>query len=301
VTAAGATGNVDATVRRNDKVASSETSGLAVFAAEINLLKVLNGSVHSGKWLDQASSQYPAVVLGSVAATRLGISEVDPAAPRQVWIDGQWFTVVGILDSMPLAPEIERSVLVGWQVAKDRLGFTGSPGTVYVRAKDSQVENVRSVLAATASPQHPNEVEVQLPSEALAAQRLAQQSYSALFLALGGVALLVGGVGVANTMVISVLERRREIGLRRALGATRRQVRGQFLAESVLLSGLGGLVGVVLGVAVTAIYALSQDWPAVLPPEALFGGVAVAALVGAIAGAYPAMRAARLTPTEALA
>jgi putative ABC transport system permease protein len=301
VTAAGATGTVDATVRRNDKVAASETSGLAVYAAETNLLKVLNGTVHSGKWLDQASSRYPAVVLGSVAATRLGISEVDPSAPRQVWIDGQWFTVVGILDSMPLAPEIERSVLVGWQVAKDRLGFTGNPGTVYVRAKDAQVENVRSVLAATASPQHPNEVEVQLPSEALAAQRLAQQSYSALFLALGGVALLVGGVGVANTMVISVLERRREIGLRRALGATRRQVRGQFLAESVLLSGLGGLVGVVLGIAVTAIYALSQDWPAVLPPQALFGGVGVAALVGAIAGAYPAMRAARLTPTEALA
>jgi putative ABC transport system permease protein len=299
VTDAGATGNVDATVRRNDHVEPSETSGLAVYAAERDLLSVLHGTVHSGKWLDAASSRYPAVVLGSVAATRLGISSVTPST--QVWIDGQWFTVVGILDAMPLAPEIERSVLIGWQVAEERLAFTGSPGTVYVRAQDAQVENVRSVLAATASPEHPNEVDVKLPSEALAAQRLAEQSYSALFLALGGVALLVGGVGVANTMVISVLERRREIGLRRALGSTRRQIRGQFLAESVLLSGLGGLVGVVLGVGVTAIYAMSQDWPAVLPPEALGGGVAVAALVGAVAGAYPAMRAARLTPTEALA
>jgi putative ABC transport system permease protein len=301
VTGAAATGVLQATVRRNDHVAQSETSGLAVYAAEPELLAVLHGTVHSGKWLDQVSSRYPTVVLGSVAATRLGIDTVDPAAPRQVWINGQWFTVAGILDAMPLAPEIERSVLVGWQVAKDRLGFTGNPGTVYVRAKDSQVEKVRSVLAATASPEHPNEVDVNLPSEALAAQRLAEQSYSALFLALGGVALLVGGVGVANTMVISVLERRREIGLRRALGSTRRQIRGQFLAESVLLSGLGGLVGVVLGVGVTAVYAMSQDWPAVLPPEALAGGVGVAALVGAIAGAYPAMRAARLTPTEALA
>jgi putative ABC transport system permease protein len=295
VTSAGATGQTGATVRRNDHVDPTETSGLAVFAAETDLLKVLNGNIHSGKWLDRVNSAYPSVVLGSVAAQRLGITSVDPSAPRQVWIGGQWFTVVGILDAMPLAPEIERSALVGWQVAQDRLGFTGHPGTVYVRAVDSQVENVRSVLAATASPEHPNEVEVQRPSEALKAQRLAQQSYSALFLALGG------GVGVANTMVISVLERRREIGLRRALGSTKRQIRGQFLAESVLLSGIGGLVGVVLGVGVTAIYALSQKWPAVLPVEALAGGVAVAALVGAIAGAYPAMRAARLTPTEALA
>ncbi|MEV4310905.1 ABC transporter permease [Actinocrispum sp. NPDC049592] len=301
VTGAAATGVVDASVRRNDHVDASETSGLAVYAAENTLLSVLHGTVHSGKWFDQASAGFPTVVLGSVAAQRLGITSVDPSSPRQVWIGGQWFTVIGVLDAMPLAPEIERSALVGWQAAADHLGFGGHPGTVYVRAVDSQVEKVRSVLAATASPEHPNEVEVQLPSEALKAQRLAQQSYSALFLALGGVALLVGGVGVANTMVISVLERRREIGLRRALGSTRRQIRGQFLAESVILSGLGGLVGVVLGVGVTAIYALSQHWPAVIPPEALLGGVAVAAVVGAIAGAYPAMRAARLTPTEALA
>ncbi|TCO58168.1 ABC transporter permease [Actinocrispum wychmicini] len=301
VTGAAATGKTGATVRRNDKVDATETSGLAVFAAEPDLLGVLNATIHSGKWLDQVTSRYPTVVLGSVAATRLGISQLDPARPTQVWIGGQWFTVVGILDAMPLAPEIERSVLVGWQAAKDRLGFAGNPGTVYVRAKDTKVESVRSVLAATANPEQPNEVDVRLPSEALKAQRMAEQSYSALFLALGGVALLVGGVGVANTMVISVLERRREIGLRRALGATRRQIRGQFLAESVLLSGLGGLVGVVLGIGVTAIYALSQHWPAVLPPEALIGGVAISAVVGAVAGAYPAMRAARLTPTEALA
>jgi putative ABC transport system permease protein len=301
VTGAVAIGKVDGSVRRNDQIPSSETSGLAVYATETNLLEVLNGTVHSGKFLDTGSSRFPAVVLGSVAASRLGIDRVDPAAPRQVWIGGQWFTVVGILDAMPLAPEIERSVLVGWQVAKDRLGFDGHPGSVYLRAKDNQVEQVRKVLAATVNPERPNEVDVTLPSEALKAQRLAEQSYSALFLALGGVALLVGGVGVANTMVISVLERRREIGLRRALGATRRQVRGQFLAESVLLSGLGGLVGVVLGVGVTAAYALSQGWPAVLPPEVLAGGVGIAALVGAVAGAYPAMRAARLTPTEALA
>ena len=298
VSAATATGVVDATVRRTDKVPESETSGLGVYAASTDLMSVLRGTLHSGKFLDEVTANFPAVVLGSVAATRLGI---DRAEGQRVWIDGEWFTVIGILDAIPLAPEIERSVLVGWPAAVDRLGFSGHPSKIYLRADDDDVEAVRSVLGATISPQKSNEVQVSRPSDALAAQRLAESSYNALFLGLGGVALLVGGVGVANTMVISVLERRREIGLRRALGATRRQVRGQFLAESVLLSLLGGIVGVLVGVAVTASYALSRGWPAVFPPLALFGGVAVAAVVGAVAGAYPAMRAARLSPTEALA
>jgi putative ABC transport system permease protein len=301
VTAVAGVGTVKATVRRSDRVPATETGGLAVYAAQPDLLATLRGSVHSGRFLDGVTERYPTVVLGAEAATRLGIDAVSPDDPRQVWLGGQWFSVIGILDKMPLAPEIERSVLIGWTVAKQRLSFTGHPGIIYVRAQDDQVEAVRGVLAPTINPEKPNEVQVDLPSEALVAQRLADSSYNALFLALGGVALLVGGVGVANTMVIAVLERRREIGLRRALGATRRQVRGQFVAESVLLSSLGGIVGVLVGVGVTAGYALSKQWPAVFPPVALAGGVGVAALVGALAGMYPAMRAARLAPTEALA
>jgi putative ABC transport system permease protein len=299
VTAVGSTGSVSATVRRTGKVPAEETSGLSVLATTPDLLTVLDGHVHSGSFLDTATSHYPTVVLGAVAATRLGIREVPTGSRPQVWLGGRWFTVIGVLDAMPLAPEIERSVLIGWPEAAN-LGFDGHPSTVYVRAAEAQVPAVRGVLGSTLNPEHPNEVKVTRPSEALAAQRLTESSFSALFLALGGVALLVGGVGVANTMVISVLERRREIGLRRALGATRRQVRGQFLAESMLLSGLGGLAGVLVGVGVTAGYALTQNWPAVFPPQALIGGVLLAAVIGAVAGAYPAMRAARLTPTEAL-
>ena len=301
VEAASATGNTSQSVRRTDKISPDDTSGLAVFAAKQDLLDVLGGKVRAGSFFGAANKNYPVTVLGAQAAARLGIDHVDPAHPPQVWIGNRWFTVIGILAPMPLAPEIERSALVGWDAAQQFLGFDGHPSTVYVRAKDSQVDSVRAVLGATLSPQAPNEVEVRRPSDALAAQKLTDTTYSALFLGLGGVALLVGGVGVANTMVISVLERRHEIGLRRALGATRRQIRGQFLAESVLLSGFGGLAGVLVGVLVTAGYALSQGWPAVLPVPALVGGVGVAALVGAVAGAYPAMRAARLAPTTALA
>ncbi|GAB2744924.1 putative ABC transport system permease protein [Amycolatopsis magusensis] len=301
VLGAAATGNTGKTVRRTDKVAESETSGLSVQAANPDLLGLLGGTLKAGEFLGAANADYPVVVLGSVAATRLGIDRIDAQQRPQVWIGDRWFTVIGILDPMPLAAEIERAVLVGWTAAQRHLGFDGRPSTVYARAEESRLDSVRQVLAATLNPAHPDEVKVSRPSDAIEAQRLTENTYSALFLGLGGVALLVGGVGVANTMVISVLERRREIGLRRALGATRRQVRGQFLTESMLLSALGGASGVLLGVLATAGYSLSQDWPAVLPVPALVGGVGVAAVVGAVAGAYPAMRAARLPPTVALA
>ncbi|MFL6127337.1 ABC transporter permease [Actinophytocola sp.] len=296
VTGVSATGDVDTTVRRTDRIDVAETSGISVLAARTDLLRLIRGTLHRGKFLDKVTENFPTVVLGSVAATRLGVDRTG----TQVWMGNQWFTVVGILDAVPLAPEIERAALIGWHAA-EALGFDGHPTTVYVRADDDRVENVRAVLGATINPESPSEVKVSRPSDALVAKRLTETSFSALFLGLGGVALLVGGVGVANTMVISVLERRREIGLRRALGASKRQVRGQFLAESVLLSLLGGIVGVLVGVGVTAGYALTRDWPAVFPPIALLGGVSVAAVVGALAGAYPAMRAARLSPTEALA
>jgi putative ABC transport system permease protein len=214
---------------------------------------------------------------------------------------GRWWTVAGVLDRVPLAPELDSAVLTGWAAAGTYLGFDGHPTTVYTRSADPQVEAVKNVLAATANPSDPNEVEVSRPSDALPARRAANATFTALLLGLGAVALLVGGIGVANTMVISVLERRAEIGLRRSLGATRGQVRTQFVTESLLLSLLGGVGGVLLGFLVTSLYSATQHWPAVVPPWALAGGVAATVLIGALAGLYPAVRAARLAPTEALA
>ncbi len=300
VTAVTATGTVpDVHVYRTDRIQSGETGGIGVLAARTDLLGTVGASVVSGAWLNAATARYPAVVLGAKAARRLGLATADRSV--LVWLGGQWFSVVGVLAPVPLAPELDTAALVGWPVATALLGFNGYPTIIYTRARDDAVTDVQAVLAATANPEHPEEVKVSRPSDALAARQAASTTLRALLLGLGAVALLVGGVGVANTMVISVLERRTEIGLRRSLGATRGQIRLQFLVESLLLAALGGVGGVLLGIAVTTGYAAYQHWPAVVPAWASAGGVAATVVIGVAAGLYPAWRAARLSPTEALA
>jgi len=287
--------NLDANVFKSDLVPDDQSSGLAVKAADVNLLDALGGTVADGRFLDDASAEYSTVVLGSVAAERLGAGVGD-----RVWIGGEWFDVIGVLDSLELAQDIDRAVLIGKPVAARLFDADASGDIVYLRTEEDAVDAVRSVIPATANPDNPDQVEVARPSDAIEAKAAASNAFTSLFLGLGAVALLVGGVGIANVMVISVLERRSEIGLRRALGATRRHVSVQFVAEALLLSALGGIGGVALGAAVTAGYDISQGWEVVVPTIGIVGGVAGAMAIGAIAGLYPAMRAARLSPTEAL-
>jgi putative ABC transport system permease protein len=294
-----ATAKTEAHVYRSEHMPPAETGSIAVLAARTDLLGTVRARVAHGTWLNSATATYPAVVLGSTAAGRLGIATASPDV--KVWLAHQWFSVVGVLDPVNLAPELDNAALVGWPVAVSQLGFDRYPTTIYTRTRDDAVVAVQAILARTANPEHPNEVKVSRPSDALAAKEAADSTLSGLLLGLGAVALLVGGVGVANTMVISVLERRSEIGLRRALGATRGHVRLQFLAESQLLSALGGLGGALLGIAVTSGYARYQEWPTVVPIWATVGGVLATLVIGGCAGIYPAWRAARLSPTEALA
>lgn len=291
-----ATGTTGAHIYRNDHIAIGRTGSLDVLAADHGLLPAVGGRVRLGRWLDAATERYPAVVLGATAAQRLDVY----TPGTRVWIGGTWFSLVGVLYPVALAPELDSSALVGRPAARTYLRFDGHPSMVYVRAQENRVTAVRAVLPATAYPENPGEVLVSRPSDALAAREATQSALTGLLLGLGGVALLVGGVGVGNTMVISVLERRPEIGLRRALGATRGQIRTQFVTESLLLSLIGGLNGAVLGTLITAGYAVSRDWPTVVPAWASGAGVGSTLLIGAIAGLYPAMRASRLSPTEAL-
>lgn len=294
-----AIGQTDAKVYRNDRIDAAKTGGIGVYAARTDLPATVGTTVVAGKWLSTADERYPAVVLGPTAAELLGVHTT--GVDTQVWLGGRWFTVVGLMASNALAPELNSAALVGWPEAEKDLGFDGYPTTIYTRAEESAVSDVQAVLGATANPENPSEVSVSRPSDALAAKEAADDTLGTLLLALGAVSLLVGGVGVANTMVISVLERRAEIGLRRSLGATRGQIRLQFLVESQLLSLLGGVFGLLIGIAVTLAYASSQGWPGVVPAWAMGGGLASTLLIGGIAGLYPALRAARLAPTEALA
>ncbi|MEV7784537.1 ABC transporter permease [Streptomyces sp. NPDC088106] len=304
VTAASAVANTHAQVQRSDLITDDDFSGtgLTVLAARRDLLDVVGGSVSSGRFFNRTDEQFPTAVLGVGAAVKLGIGELhagDP--PPQIRIGGAWFTVIGVLRTVPLADDLDHAVLTGWPAAQKTLRFDGSPTVIYIKAREAAIEGVRDVLAATVFPQQPGKVQVSRPSDALAAKRATQNSFSSLFLGLAGVALLVGGIGVANTMVISVLERRREIGLRRALGATRGHIRVQFLTESVALAMLGGIAGTLLGVLATVGYATYQGWPTVISTLSVVGGCLGAAVVGVAAGVYPSVRASRLPPTEALA
>ena len=289
---------LDQAVLRNDLVNENETGGITAVAADLDLLETLNGSLAAGVWLDEATAATPNVVLGSVTAERLGI--VDVSQGVQVLIGGEWFTVVGILESFPLAADLDRAALIGKPVAQTLFDVELNPSIVYLRTDPAFVDDVRAVLPATADPANPEEVEASRPSDLLETQSAIEDSFTNLFLGLGAVSLLVGGVGIANVMVIAVIERRNEIGLRRALGATRAHIRRQFLTEALLLSALGGLGGVVLGIAATWVYARSQGWDVVVPTLAVVGGLVAALVIGGVAGLYPAMRAARLAPTEAL-
>jgi putative ABC transport system permease protein len=292
------TGTTHANAYRSRLVPSVNTNGLSVQAASLGLPQDVGTTLAQGRYLNAATAREPVAVLGAQAASLLGIDRLYPG--ERIWVGGMWFYLSGILDTAPLAPEIDNSVLVGFPAAERYLGLDGHPTTVYVRGVTNQTAAVHAVLAATVNPEAPNEVNVSQPSAALTARADAQGALNSLFLGLGAVSLLVGAVGVANIMLIGVLERRSEIGLRRALGATRRQIRTQFLAEAILLSLLGGAAGVTAGAIATAVYASTKHWTTVVPASAWAGGLAAAILIGAIAGLLPAIRAAGLSPTQAL-
>ena len=289
---------VDAGVYRNDLVPEDLTGGISVYGTDPGLLGALNGDIALGSFLTEATRDHPVAVVGAVAAERLGVRNLDQ--PVRLYIGDRWVEVAGVLEPFALAANLDRAVLIGDRAAERYYDAELAPATVYVRVDEDHIDATRDVLAATVDPENPEEAEISRPSDLLEARSAAESSFTSLFLGLGAVALLVGGIGVANVMVIGVIERRGEIGLRRAIGATRAHIRRQFFTEALTLATLGGTAGVLLGVAVTYGYSLAQGWRVIIPPVALIGGFAAAVAIGVIAGLYPAIRAARVAPTEAL-
>ena len=298
VIGASAIGDVTANVYRTDRISAANTNAITVYSADTSLLRTLQGHLLGGRFLSAATSRYPAVVLGADAGGALGIDRADGSA--QVWLGNRWFSVVGVMARLPLAPELNRAALIGFPAAERLLHASPAPAEVYVRVNPLSVAAVQSVLAATADPAAPQDATVTNPADALTARADAAAAFQTLFLGLGAVALLVGGIGIANVMVISVLERRGEIGLRRALGARRGHIAAQFVGEAALLAVAGGTAGALLGGFATTVYAAARHWSTVVPVPVLLGAVLVALAIGALAGLYPAIRAARLAPAEAL-
>ena len=285
-------------VYRTPFVPAIDTNGISLSATDATLPTTLGVTVAHGAFLNAATAHFPAVVLGAETAILLGIDDL--ARETQVWIGGHWFTVVGILNPVQLVSQMDSMAFIGFSIAEQYFAFGGHPSELFLRAVYTQVAAVAAVLPETVNPANPTAVSWTEPADILKAELVTKGAYNGLFLGLGAVALLVGGVGIANVMVISVLERRSEIGLRRALGASRRHVAEQFLAEALLLAVIGGVAGTIIGLVATAIYARSQDWSVEIPAVALYGGVGAALIIGAVAGLYPSVRAARLSPTEAL-
>ena len=292
------TTQTDLIVRRSDFISEFEGGGISTIVTSPELLQVVGGNLIEGRFIQDGLSNIPVTVLGSVTASRLGINTLE--IPTKILIGNEWFGVVGILDELKIHPDLDRSVFIGYGVAKTLFDIDKEPTTIYVRANPTYIEDVVEVIAPSMNPENPDQVQVSRPSDALEAQEAADAAFTNLLLGLGSVALLVGGVAIANVMVMSVLERRMEIGVRRSIGATRREIRYQFLLESIVLSGIGGLVGVVLGTGITLGYTNYTDIVFSIPVSQVLGAILLALLIGAISGVYPAIKASKIQPAEAV-
>lgn len=285
------------TVRRSPLIPTGDTAGIGVMAVSGNLAQTTGSHLLFGRELGP-NDLLPVTVLGYQAARLLGIDRHE--VPCRVWMDNRWVVVTGVLAPSPLPDVVDLSALVGYPFARAQGGTAAAFATVYVRVRPGTAGAVTNILPATIEPLSPIDVIVNQPSAAVAAQVAARSALDGLFLALVGVGMVVAGLGVANTLTIAVVERRPEIGLRRALGATRSDIGAQFLAEGVLLAAGGAVGGAMAGTLAVFGYAWYSGLVPVFPLVGIGLGSGAALIVGVIAGFYPAAKATRLPPSDVL-
>ncbi|MDR2565108.1 MAG: ABC transporter permease [Bifidobacteriaceae bacterium] len=285
---------VDVLVYRNSMIPAGQSGSISAAMADGDLLGTLNVELAEGRWFDAASRTLPTVVLGDGAARRLGVG-----VGARIWIDNRWWAVIGVLERMNLAQEMDSTAFL----APDYAGGLYPDvelASIYVAAAHGKAGAVRSVMAATVNPANPRGVEVTGLSDWAAAGQMVDDMFRTLSLGLGALALLIGGIGIANTMVVAVMERRGEVGLRRAMGARTGQIALQFVLEAAFIGFAGGVLGVGLGAYATYLYTSVGDMAFAIPWWVIAAGPAISVVVGALAGLYPSLKAARLSPTVAL-
>jgi putative ABC transport system permease protein len=285
----------DVGVYRNDKMMAGETGGLTAMVAEGDLLGTLNGHLAEGRWFDEASTRLPTTVIGAKVSERLRVG-----LGGRVWIGQSWWAVIGVLERLPLySSQLDNVAFLAPEWANKTFGSV--PITqILANAYVGQADAVHAVMAATVNPANPAGVEVSKPSDYAQAQDYFLEIIRSLALGLGAIALLVGAIGIANTMVVSVMERRGEIGLRRALGARTGQIGLQFVLEAAVIGCLGGILGVIFGVYAVFCFTAYTAIAFAVPAWVFLAGPAASIAIGMLAGLYPSLKAARQSPTAAL-
>ncbi len=270
-----------------------------VFAGSVGYLDAVRGTISNGRWFDQGhvDRRDGVVVIGADVATEFGIDRLD----RQpgIFIGDQVFTVIGILDAAPRDTGLLQSVIVPYTAAQDRLDVA-RPQRVVIETDIGAAQLIAEQAPVALNPNASDGLKVSAPRDPTRTKNAVQDDVNQLFLLLGLISLVVGAIGIANVTLVTVMERTGEIGLRRALGASRRHIALQFLAESTVMGLVGGIVGATVGIVTIVAVAGSRDWTPVLdlwlPLAAPFAG----AVVGLVAGLYPSVRAARMEPVDAL-
>jgi putative ABC transport system permease protein len=277
-----------------------ETVPVPVLASDAELPAVLQVPLVSGRWLNGFDEHEGA----RTAVIGLGLArefDVLPGEVRAIELDGKEYAVVGVLDLVELEPAFDNAVFIPFSTADtDFVADDILPNKLYVRARPGTEDATSEALKTAVNLGGPDEVKTELKSEALQLAAQSDRQLQLIVVSMGLLAIIVGGIGIANVMSISVIQRSSEIGIRRALGHTRSTIALQFIFEAIVVGVLGGVLGVPVGVAAIGVGVAIAGWVFTLQPMLVPGGVLLAVVISVFAGLYPAVRAARLEPLETL-